>query len=224
MSYKTPSAFHSHDEWLSYVHDHIPADKRAFVLACGRTHLFSNFYRVRNRFIPPELEQELRSVHSLPEPARTEHLEELNKRIFADITRFLFDQVQPRLVAPDAVEPQSSRRQIEELRAYLMKKNRYFAVWAAYQEEIKGQAPSVEWEQYVREQLGSGPEDDIAFTHAMADLDRLLLFFQGRNAPLPKYFSERCWFLHHLRGPERMLQAKALLNMLTSEISGCASV
>ena len=224
MSYKAPSDFPSHDDWLCYVHDHIPADERAYVLACGRTHLFSNFYKVRGESIPPKFEQEFRSVQALPEPERTNHLEELNKRIFADITGFLFDQVQPRLMAPDAVEPHSSRRQIEELRAYLMEKNRYFAAWAAYNRELKGQVPSPEWDQYVREQLGSGNEDDITFTHAMAELDKLLLYFQDRNAPLPKYLFERCWFLHHLRGPERMLQTKALLNMLISEIGGCASV
>ena len=224
MSYKIPSAFQSHDEWLSYVHDHIPADERAYVLACSRTDLFRNFYKVRNRFISSELEQELRSVQSLPEPERTDRLEELNKRIFADITGFLFDQLQPRMVPPDAMAPGSSRRQIEELRAHLIEKNRYFAVWAAYKGELKGQVPSPEWDQYVREQLGSGDEDDITFTHAMSELDKLLLYFQDRNEPLPKYFFERCWFLHHLRGPEKMLQTKALLNMLTSEIGGCASV
>ena len=200
MSYKTLSDFPSHDEWLSYVHDHIAADEQAYVLACGRTDLFRNFYKVRNRFIPSELEQEFRSVQTLPEPERTDHLEELNKRIFADITSFLFDQVRPRLRAPDAVEPGSSRRQIEELRAYLIEKNRYFAVWAAYKGELKGQVPSSEWDQYVREQLGSGNKDDITFTHAMAELDKLLLYFRDRNAPLPRYFFERCWFLHHLRG------------------------
>ncbi len=224
MSYKSPSDFPSHDEWFSYVHDHIPADERAYVLACGRTHLFKNFYKVHGESIPPKFEQEFRSVQALSEPERTERLEESNKRIFADITGFLFDKLQPRIVLPNAMTPGSSRRQIEELRAYLIEKNRYFAVWAAYKGELKGQVPSPEWDQYVREQLGSGNKDDITFTHAMAELDKLLLYFQDRNEPLPKYFFERCWFLHHLRGPERMLQTKALLHVLTSEIDGCASV
>ena len=224
MSYKSPSDFPSHDEWLSYVHAHIPADERAYMLACGRTHLFSNFYKVRGESIPLKFEREFRSVQALPEPERTDHLEELNKRIFAGITGFLFDQLQPRIVPPDAMTPGSSRRQIVELRAYLIEKNSYFAVWAAYNRELNGQVSSPEWDQYVREQLGSGNEDDITFTNAMAELDKLLLCFQNRNEPLPKYFFERCWFLHHLRGPERMLQTKALLNLLTSEIGGCASV
>ena len=224
MSYKTSSDFSSHDKWLSYVHDHIPAGEQPYVLACGRTGLFRNFYRVRDRSMPPNFEQEFRSVQALSEPERTERLEELNKRIFAGITEFLFDQLQTRIAPPDAVEPGSSRRQIEELRAYLIEKNRYFAVWAAYRRDLKGQLPSPEWDQYVREQLGSSNEDDVAFTNAMAELDKLFLYFQGRNEPLPRYFFERCWFLHYLRGPERMLQTKALLSMLTSEIDGCASV
>lgn len=224
MSYKTPSDFPSHDEWLSYVRDHIPADEQPYVLACGRTDLFRNFYKVRNRLIPAEFEDELRGIRVLPEPDRTDHLEELNKRIFADMTGFLFEQIRPCAVNPAAEESESSSRQIEELRTYLIEKNRFFAVWAAYRREPKGHAPADEWERYVLEQLGAGAEDDIAFTHAMADLDRLLLFFRGRNVPLPKYFFERCWFLHHLRGPERMLQTRALLNILASEIGGCASV
>ena len=224
MSYKTLSEFHNHDAWLSYVHDYIPANEQAYVLACGRTDLFRNFYKVRNRLIPSELEQELRSVQSLPEPERTDRLEELNKRIFADITGFLFHQMRPGMLAPDAAKPEPPQRQIEELRAYLTEKNRYFAIWAAYRGELKKQVPLPEWDQYLREQLGAGNENDIAFTSAMAELDKLLLYFQGRNEPLPRYFFERCWFLHHLRGPERMLQTKALLNMLTSEIGECASV
>lgn len=224
MSYKTPSDFPSHDEWLSYVHDHTPVDEQAYVLACGRAHLFRTFYKVRGRSLPAELEQELRSVQALPESERTDCLEQLNDRTFANMTGFLFDQLQAGVVPSGALQSTSSHRQVMELRTYLIENNRYFALWAAYQEELKRQAPSVEWEQYVREQLGSGPKDDIGFTLTMADLDRLLFFFQGRNAPLPKYFFERCWFLHHLRGPERMLQTKALLNMLTSEIGGCASV
>ena len=35
-------------------------------------------------------------------------------------------------------------------------------------------------------------EDDIAFTYAMVELDKLLLYFLDRNLPLPKYFFERC--------------------------------
>lgn len=224
MSHKTPSDFPRHDEWLSYVHDHIPADEQPYVLACGRTHLFRNFYKVRGRSLPLELENDLRRVQALPKPERMESLEELNKRIFTDITGFLFDQIRPRAVHIGAAELETPRQQIEKLRTYLTEKNRYFAIWTAYKRELRGQAPSAGWDQYVREQLGSDSEDDIAFTYVMAELDRLLLYFHDRNAPLPKYLFGRCWFLHYLRGPERMLQTKALLNMLTSEIGGCASV
>ncbi len=55
----------------------------------------------------------------------------------------------------------------------------------------------------------------------MADLDKLLLYFRDRNLPLPRYFFERAWFLHYLRGPERMLQTRALLNTLATETGEC---
>ena len=73
------------------------------------------------------------------------------------------------------------------------------------------------------EELGPEDEDDIAFTKAMADLDKLLLYFRDRNVPLPRYFFERAWFLHYLRGPERMLQTRALLNTLATETGECTS-
>ena len=34
---------------------------------------------------------------------------------------------------------------------------------------------------------------------------------------------ERIWFLHSLRGPERMLQTHAVLGMLTAELAACTS-
>ena len=83
--------------------------------------------------------------------------------------------------------------------------------------------PGVGRKDYLCKELGQECEDDIAFTHAMVDLDKSLLYLLNRNLPLPKYFFKRCWFLHHLRGPERMLQTRALLNTLTEETEACAS-
>jgi len=75
----------------------------------------------------------------------------------------------------------------------------------------------------IQELLGDESADDVAFARAMVDLDRLLLHLFDRKLALPKYFFERCWFLHYLRGPERMLQTRALLNTLTVEVEPCAS-
>jgi len=57
----------------------------------------------------------------------------------------------------------------------------------------------------------------------MAELDKLLTLFHDDNRELPSLSFERIWFLHSLRGPERMLQTRAVLRMLTSELTACTS-
>ena len=224
MAYKMPSNFTSHDEWLSYVRKNVPAGGRAYALACGRTELFTRFYRTRGRSLSLELAQELEHIKELPESERAGRMEDLNKRIFADMIGFLFDQTKHIAQIPDASPHDSARTQVEELRAYLMDKNRHFAIAVACRQELKSSYDAAGWDGCLRDQLGSVSEDDVAFTHSMVELDRILLYFQDKSLSLPRYFFERCWFLHHLRGPERMLQTRALLNTLTSETDACGSV
>jgi hypothetical protein len=57
----------------------------------------------------------------------------------------------------------------------------------------------------------------------MVELEKLLSLFHDRNRALPGLSFERIWFLHSLRGPERMLQTRAVLGMLTSELTACTS-
>ncbi len=224
MAYKTPSHFSSHDDWLAYVRENIPVVEQAYALACGRTELFTKFYRMRGRPLPLELAHELERMKVLPESERAGLLEDLNERIFADMIGFLFDQTKPDSMLPDASPHDSAWTQVEELRAYLMDKNRHFAIAVACRQELKSSYDAARWDGCLRDQLGSVSEDDVAFTHSMVALDRLLLYFHDKSLLLPRYFFERCWFLHHLRGPERMLQTRALLNTLTSETGECASV
>ncbi len=226
MVYKTPSDFTSHDEWLSCVLENVPASEQALALACGRgrTELFTSFYRTQGRSLSLELAQELEHIKELPESEKAGRMEDLNKRIFADMIGFLFDQTKHIARTPNASPQNSARTQVEELRAYLMDKNRHFAIAVACRQELKSSYDVAGWDGCLRDQLGSVSEDDVAFTHSMVALDRLLLYFHDKSLLLPRYFFERCWFLHHLRGPERMLQARALLNTLTSEKDACGSV
>ncbi len=224
MPDKTPSDFTSHEDWLSYVATSVPAHRQAYVLACGRTDLFRDYYRFRNRTIPVELEYELCGVHALSESERTSRLEEVNKRIFADMTSLLFGDVKARQVDPNGSACLLPVGQIDELLSHLLRRNRYFAEWIAYKRGRGIDYASANWPKDVAGLLGSDREDDIAFAVAMAELDKLLLHFRDRNAALPRYFFEHCRFLHALHGPERMLQTRALLNTLTAEIGACASV
>jgi len=223
MNDKTPSAFHNHDEWLSYVREKIPATGQPYAFACGRTELFRSFYAIREQTFPTEFALELERIQALREPERTSKLESLNQRILSGLTKFLFDKAQAKVIVADAIMPMSPAKQVQHLLNHLIEKNPYFALWTVFKSGIGGNFDAQGWEDYLREELGPDSEDDIAFTSAMAELDKLLLHFRERNLPLPKYFFERCWFLHHLRGPERMLQTRALLNTLTAETESCAS-
>jgi hypothetical protein len=223
MDKKTPADFNNHDEWLSYVRDDVPVTDRAYALACGRTELFKNFYKVRKQAFPVQFTNEMERIPLLDDPERTNQLESLNERIFASLTELLFNQAQPRIVEAEAVVPASPREQVAELFDHLAKKNPYFALWLAYEKATEGSSDTEEWEEYLRREFGPDSKDDISFTRAMVQLDKLLRYFRERNLPLPKYFFERTWFLHYLKEPERALQTRALLGTLAAEIEVCAS-
>jgi len=223
MPVRRRTDFDNQEEWISYVRDCIPVVEREYVLACGRTELFKSFYEVRRQEFPAEYTQELGRIQTLSEPHRTDSLERLNERIFASLTELLFHEAQPKQVESAALAPVSPKEQVQELLDHLAKKNPYFALWVVYKRGLAKNPDTQDWEQYLEQELGPADEDAIAFTKAMVDLDKLLLYFRDRNVPLPRYFLERAWFLHYLRGPERMLQTRALLNTLTAETGECTS-
>jgi hypothetical protein len=223
MDNKTPADFSNHGEWISYVRDHVPAAGQAFALACGRTELFKNFYEVRQRAFPVEFAQELEHIRTLRDPARTNDLESLNERIFASLTDFLFNEARPKAVEPETVALSSAREQIEELLDHLAKKNPNFAFWTVYKKGANGRSIAVGWDDYLLQEIGTESSEEVVFTRAMVELDKLLSFFHDSNRALPRHFYERAWFLHYLREPERMLQTRSLLNMLTAEIAACTS-
>lgn len=223
MDTKTPSDFGNHDEWLAHVRENVPAAGQYYALACGRTALFKSFYEVRRQSFPVEFTEELEQLKALCEPERTIQLESLNQRIFTSLTELMFNRTQTKGEEVEAVALPSPREQIQTLLNHLVQKNPYFSLWTAYKNRQEGNPNADDWEHYLREELGPESEDDIAFSRAMGDLDKLLLHFLDRDLSLPKYFFERCWFLDYLRGPERMLQTRALLNTLTGEMEACAS-
>ena len=61
---------------------------------------------------------------------------------------------------------------------------------------------------------------DVVTTHSG---HRLLTLFHDDNLPLPRLAFERIWFLHYLRGPERMAQTRAVLGTLMAELGACTS-
>jgi hypothetical protein len=221
MPIRSRTEFASQDEWTAYVRDFVPVVEREYVLACGRTELFKSFYEVRKQEFPAGYTEELGRIQTLSEPSRTDSLEHLNERIFAGLTELLFQEAQPKQVESAAFAPVSPKEQVQELFNHLAEKNPYFALWVDYKRGLAENLETQDWDQYLRKELGPADEDAIVFAKAMADLDKLLLYFQDQNVPLPRYFFERAWFLHYLRGPERMLQTQALLNTLATETGEC---
>ena len=208
MTALSPSDFKDHADWIAYVRRFVPESEQAYTLANGRNELFTRLYRARKQTFPSEFEQERQRIETLTEPTRATALDELNEQIFADLTRRMFALARVEASEIDLFPAPTPRQTIEELLQYLLRKNPYFARWM---------------EQDVSGDSGLTEPNDAEFASAMADLDKLLTLFWDRDQALPPLTFERVWFLHYLREPERMLQTRAVLNMLTAEIAPCTS-
>ena len=223
MTRKTPSDFGSHDDWLTHVHCEIPTSEQPYALAVGRLELFRAFYRMQGLPFPVQFGEELKRIETLLDPGRTVALEALNDAIFRALTMHLFNRAQPTTSVDEWQTPASPRRQIEELLSHLARKNPYFALWSGYKSGATDRSVVEEWDDYLAQELGPHCADEIDFTRSMVELDRLLTHFHDDNSPLPRLTFERIWFLHYLRGPERMSQTRAVLGTLVAELGACTS-
>jgi len=223
MSTMTPASFNSHDEWLAYVRNEIPVAEQAYELAIGRTQLFRSFYRTRQLEFPSPFAEELERLHKLHDPERTTVLEALNDTIFRSLTKHLIECARPTNAGNDVQEPVSPQAQIDQLLSHLEQRNPYFARWIEYKNGVADDQTVKKWDEYLLQTLGAASADEVAFAHAMVELDKLLGIFRDRNLTLPSLGFERIWFLHYLRGPERMAQTRAVLGLLTAELAPCTS-
>jgi len=223
MIRKTPSDFTSHDHWLSYVRREIAAPEQPYALAFGRLYLFRSFYGMQGHEFPAPFATECERTDDMHEPERTAALEILNKAILANLTQLLADQRQPSSSASDQLAPHSFHDQVHQLRSHLAQKNPYFALWTVYKNGERKQLTAEGCHQFLLQQHGPECIEEIEFTRAMAELDKLLTLFYDENRELPILSFERIFFLHSLCGPERMLQTRAVLGMLTAELAACTS-
>jgi hypothetical protein len=150
-------------------------------------------------------------------------LEALNDLIFRSLTMHLFNRARSTTSIDDRKTPASPRKEIEELFSHLAQKNPYFALWTVYKRGVSDRSVAEEWDDYLAQELGPHRAEEIDFTRSMVELDRLLTLFHDDNLPLPRLAYERIWFLHYLRGPERMAQTRAVLGTLTAELGACTS-
>jgi hypothetical protein len=222
MTTITPESSDSHDEWLAYVRSEIPVEEQAYELAIGRTELFRSFYRVRQLEFPRQFAEELERVDKLHDSERTAALEALNDTIFRSLTMHLFDRARP-AAGEDAQSPVFRQEQIDQLLSHLAQKNPHFALWTGYKIGRADHDMAEKWEEYLLQRFGADRTEEVAFAHAMAELDKLLGIFRDKKLAVPTLGFERIWFLHYLRGAERMAQTRAVLGMLTAELAPCIS-
>ena len=223
MTRTIPSDFESHDDWLLYVRREIPVPEQPYALALGRIDLFRSFYLMQGLPFPIPVAQEFERIEMLQDPERTAALEALNGEVLRNLTVRLFNQAQSNASERDSRFLPSPREQIQELRNHLAQQNPYFGLWVVYKRDVKAYPVAEEWGEYLLQELGARSAEEIAFADAMVELEKLLSLFHDRNRALPGLSFERIWFLHSLRGPERMLQTRAVLGMLTTELTACAS-
>jgi hypothetical protein len=223
MMRKTRSDFDNHDDWLAHILSQRPVPKRAYALASGRMELFRSFYRMQGLPFPAQFVKDLERIQMLHTPERTAELESLNDVVLRSLTKHLFNRGRPTISERDARPPTCPREQIGQLLNHLAQKNPYFALWVAYKRSVSDHSIAEDWDVYLLQKRGTESTEDIAFALAMAELDRILSIFRDRNWALSSLSFERIWFLHYLRGPERMAQTRAALGMLTAELTACTS-
>jgi hypothetical protein len=223
MTRTIPSDFGSHDDWLLHVRREIPVPEQPYALALGRIDLFRSFYRMQGLPFPIPVAQEFERIEMLQDPERTAALETLNGEVLRNLTVHLFNQAQSNASESDSRTLPSPREQIQELRNHLAQQNPYFGLWVDFKRDVKDHPVAEEWDEYLLQELGTESGEEIAFAYAMVELEKLLSLFHDGNRVLPGLSFERIWFLHSLRGPERMLQTRAVLGMLTTELTECAS-
>lgn len=224
MATRRRSQFTTQDEWLAYVDAYVPVEERAYALAAGRTELLKSFYQLRHWEFPIEFTTELDRIHEHGDPSSSADLELLNQRIFANLALLLLDQSQANASTRESSVARNPRERVLELRDYIADANPYFQLWMRFKSVVASAAVAPSWDEYLVERLGSSNGEEVEFTRAMAELDKLLVFFHDANLALPRFSFERVWFLHCLRPPERMLQTRSVLTLLLAEIETCMSV
>jgi hypothetical protein len=221
---KSPTDFPHPDEWRKYVRQTVPAHEVDYTLAFGRTIMFARFYEIRNQPFPDRFSNELAANSRLHGPERTEALEALNDRIFADMTEFLVAAAQPKdSEGTERATPVAPRETTDELVAYLAKENPFYALWVRYASPTERPNGELAWEKFVAQELGEGTNEEIEFALLVGQLGKLLTYFRDRNLALPPHFSGRVWFLHSLPGAERNAHTRALVQGLAEAMGSCAS-
>ena len=214
-------------EWREYVRASVPDEDVNYVLAFERTQLFLCFYRLRGMKPPVEVKAELDRIAKLNEPERTEALEVFNDLLLATATMELMSDCKSASVIADQSDNQiDPREQLDTLLDHLGRTSPCYRFWRHY----TGSADSPErlpWEEFITtfhsRDSSRSAKCDGEYAVLIGQLGQLLTHYRDNNLPLPPLLFERIWFLNWLRGPERNLQARAVVQGLIEAIKSCAS-
>jgi hypothetical protein len=219
---KSRLEFSSAEAWRAYVRTSVPAPARPFVFAFGQTTLYRRFYELREQAFPIEFSAELKRIEGLDEPQRAAALEELNGRIFVDMTRFQMNAASRKGVpASSETFPEG----LEKLLVYLENENEAFALWLRYVRATSHQQRLPGWEDYARTLLADTTEIDLEFVLMMRQLGELLDQFKIQRLVLSSRLFQRIRAIHlEPAGDARVFLTRILLQELLEALIPCTSV
>jgi len=224
---KSSKDFASRMEWRDYLRIVAPDEEVDYVLAFDRTQLLLCFYKLRGMKPPFEVKTELDRIAKLNEPERTDALEAFNDLLLATATIKLMAECRSHLVANNHSDPPADpRAQIDTLLEHLGKTSPCYRFWRHYtaSPDSDGRIP---WEKFVARRHSrdhsKNSKREEEYELLMGQLAQMLAHYRDNNLSLPPLSFERIWFLERLRGPERNLQARAVVQGLIEAMKPCAS-
>jgi hypothetical protein len=227
LKIKSSKEFADPAEWREYVRAFVPDEDVNYVLAFERTQLFLCFYKLRGMEPPVEVKAELDRIAKLDEPGRTEALESFNDLLLASATMQLMSKCKLPAVTADHSDNQNDvHEQIDTLLDHLGRTNPCYRFWRHYI-SLADSAGRVPWAEFVAAlhslDTSKGEKIEAEYEVLTGQLGHLLAHYRDNNRPLPPLSFARIWFLNWLRGPEQVLQARAVVQELIEAMKPCAS-
>lgn len=227
LKVKSSEEFADPREWREYVRAVVPDEDLNSVLAFERTQLLVCFYKLRGMEPPVEVEAELDRIAKLNESERREALEALNDMLLASATMRLMAECKSHSASADcANDYYDPRGQIDTLLEHLGRTNPCYRFWR-HQITLADSSARMPWAEFVAtlHSLDASESARIEEEYELltGQLGQLLAQYRDNNQPLPPLSFERIWFLNRLRGPEQLLQTRAVVQELIEAMKLCAS-
>ena len=174
---------------------------------------------------PSRVRDGIRSALKCFKARANSEVETLNNGSSEASREHLFNRAQAdNLRARSAAADLSAGSRSETCSTISGRENPYFALWVVYKRIDTDHSIAEGWDEYLLQRTReprargdriyarNGRAGQSSVTSSTTEIGRF-----------PSLSFERIWFLHYLRGPERMLQTRAVLGMLTAELAACTS-